>query len=57
MPVTAAGRVAIAPKVVLDGRLALFHETERWLAVADLHFGYKLSQRVTGRLVPFWAMR
>ena len=56
MPVTAAGRVAIAPNVVPDGRLALFHETERWLAVADLHFGYELSQRAAGRLVPLWGM-
>ncbi|MGB8340875.1 MAG: metallophosphoesterase [Chthoniobacterales bacterium] len=56
MPVTAAGRVAIAPNVLLDGRLALFHERERWLAVADLHFGYELSQRTAGRLVPLWGM-
>jgi DNA ligase-associated metallophosphoesterase len=54
MPVTAAGRVAIAPDVLLDGRLALFHATERWLALADLHFGYELSQRAAGRLVPLW---
>jgi DNA ligase-associated metallophosphoesterase len=56
MPVTAAGRFAIAPNVLLDGRLALFHETERWLAVADLHFGYELSQRAAGRLMPLWGM-
>lgn len=56
MPVTAAGRCAIAPHVLLDGRLALFHETERWLAVADLHFGYELSQRAAGRLMPLWGM-
>jgi uncharacterized protein len=56
MPITAAGRVAVAPNVLLDGRLALFHETERWLAVADLHFGYELSQRAAGRLVPLWGM-
>ena len=56
MPVTAAGRCAIAPNVLLDGRLALFHETERWLAVADLHFGYELSQRAAGRLMPLWGM-
>jgi len=56
MPVLAASRVTIAPGVVLDGRLALFHETERWLAVADLHFGYELSQRAAGRLVPLWGM-
>lgn len=56
MPATAAGLVAIAPNVLLDGRLALFHETERWLAVADLHFGYELSQRAAGRLMPLWGM-
>ena len=46
----------IAPGVVLDGRLALFHKEQRWLAVADLHFGYELSQRSAGRLVPMWGM-
>jgi uncharacterized protein len=56
MPATAAGRVAVAPHVLLDGRLALFHKRERWLAVADLHFGYELSQRAAGRLVPLWGM-
>lgn len=56
MPVHSAGRVAIASNVLLDGRLALFHETDKWLAVADLHFGYELSQRLAGRLVPFWGM-
>ena len=56
MPITHAGRTVVAPNVLLDGRLALFHETERWLAVADLHFGYELSQRAAGRLVPLWGM-
>ena len=56
MSVAVAGLVAIAPDVLLDGRLALFHETERWLAVADLHFGYELSQRAAGRLMPLWGM-
>ena len=56
MSFTATRRVAIAPNVFLDGRLALFHETERWLAVADLHFGYELSQRAAGRLMPLWGM-
>ena len=56
MPITAAGRSTIAPNVLLDGRLALFHAAERWLAVADLHFGYELSQRAAGRLMPFWGM-
>ena len=56
MPVTTADRVAIASDVLLDGRLALFHETQKWLAVADLHFGYELSQRLAGRLIPLWGM-
>jgi metallophosphoesterase superfamily enzyme len=34
----------------------LFHERQRWLAVADLHFGYELSQRVAGNLFPLWGM-
>jgi DNA ligase-associated metallophosphoesterase len=46
----------IAEKVLLDGRLALFHEEQRWLAVADLHFGYEISQRAAGRMVPLWGM-
>ncbi|MBA3961059.1 MAG: metallophosphoesterase [Chthoniobacterales bacterium] len=49
-------RIAIRPHIFLDGRLALFHERERWLAVADLHFGYELSQRAAGRLLPMWGM-
>jgi uncharacterized protein len=57
MPTTTASQTSIAPNVLLDGRLALFHETERWLAVADLHFGYELSQRAAGRLVPLWGMQ
>lgn len=46
----------IADDVVLDGRLALYHQSEHWLTVADLHFGYELSQRAAGRLVPMWGM-
>jgi len=49
-------QVLIAESVLLDSRLALFHERENWLAVADLHFGFELSQRAAGRLVPFWGM-
>ena len=56
MPTLDFGRAAVAPNVLLDGRLALFHETEKWLAVADLHFGYELSQRAAGRLMPLWGM-
>jgi len=50
------GQALVANEVILDGRLALFHEKQRWLAVADLHFGYELSQRAAGRLVPMWGM-
>ena len=46
----------IAESVLLDSRLALFHEQEKWLAIADLHFGFELSQRLAGRLVPLWGM-
>src|SRR5438309_1062336 len=46
----------VAPNLVLDGRLALFHKREKWLAIADLHFGYELSQRAAGRLVAMWGM-
>src|SRR5687768_14116053 len=51
-----ANQTMISKGVLLDGRLALFHETVRWLAVADLHFGYELSQRAAGWLVPMWGM-
>jgi DNA ligase-associated metallophosphoesterase len=51
-----ANQALVADKILLDGRLALFHETERWLAIADVHFGYELSQRAAGRLVPLWGM-
>jgi uncharacterized protein len=49
-------QISVADDVLLDGRLALFHERERWLAVADLHFGYEISQRAAGRLLPMWGM-
>ena len=51
-----SNQALVADEILLDGRLALFHKTERWLAVADLHFGYELSQRAAGRLVPLWGM-
>jgi DNA ligase-associated metallophosphoesterase len=46
----------IAENVLLDSRLALFHKEEKWLAVADLHFGFELSQRMAGNLFPLWGM-
>src|SRR2546421_10460859 len=51
-----ANQALVADDILLDGRLALFHQTDQWLAVADLHFGYELSQRAAGRLVPMWGM-
>ncbi len=50
-------QIFIAKDVLLDGRLALFHERQKWLAVADLHFGYELSQRAAGNLFPMWGMQ
>jgi len=47
----------VAENVLLDSRLALTHTRDRWLAVADLHFGFELSQRAAGRLVPLWGMQ
>ena len=47
----------VAENVLLDARLGLFHEQEGWLAIADLHFGFELSQRLAGQLVPFWGMQ
>ena len=52
----APGRVLVSDDVLLDSRLALYHRRERWLAVADLHFGYELSQRAAGALFPMWGM-
>lgn len=56
MPSLNSSQVTIADHVLLDGRLALFNEEQRWLAVADLHFGYEISQRAAGRLMPMWGM-
>jgi hypothetical protein len=56
MPFVASSQAFVADHVLLDGRLALFHEREEWLAIADLHFGYELSRRAAGWLVPFWGM-
>ncbi len=49
-------RVLVDADTVLDARLALYHRAERWLAVADVHFGYELSQRAAGALFPAWGM-
>jgi putative SbcD/Mre11-related phosphoesterase len=57
MPPVASSHAYIAPDVVLDGRLGLFHQVHGWLAVADLHFGFELSHRAAGNLFPLWGMR
>jgi DNA ligase-associated metallophosphoesterase len=49
--------VSVHRNILLDGRLALFHQRQRWLAVADLHFGYELSQRAQGNLFPLWGIQ
>jgi uncharacterized protein len=44
---------------VLDGRRALFHEEEQWLAVADIHYGFELNRsRIRGqsKVMPQWCM-
>ena len=50
-------QVAVSEDILLDGRLSLFHKRQAWLAVADLHFGYEISQRAAGRLMPLWGMK
>ena len=55
-PVLGPTRVLVDADTILDARLALFHRSERWLAVADVHFGYELSQRAAGALFPWWGM-
>ena len=49
-------RVLVDADTVLDARLALYHLAARWLAVADVHYGYELSQRAAGALFPMWGM-
>jgi len=47
-------RAEVQPGVWLDSRLALWLAAERLLVVADLHWGYALSHRARGNLVPLW---
>jgi len=48
--------VPVGDGVLLDGRLAIWHDTGRWLALSDLHFGYEVSRRAGGGLWPMWGM-
>ncbi len=52
--VTVSAACGIGGGLELDGRLALHNREARWLAVADLHFGYELSRRRDGALWPLW---
>ncbi|MCB1202856.1 MAG: metallophosphoesterase [Verrucomicrobiae bacterium] len=52
----AAAIAEIGDGLVLDGRLALVDPAARWLAVADLHFGYEANRRREGALWPLWGM-
>ena len=46
----------VTADVWLDSRGALWHPEKRWLAVADLHYGYELTMRQAGGLFPQWGM-
>ncbi len=46
----------IHPDVIFDRRLAIFHQRARWLALADLHFGYEVEFRRAGGLIPLFGM-
>jgi metallophosphoesterase superfamily enzyme len=47
-------RVEIRRDIWLDARLALWLAELRILVVADLHWGYAVSHRVHGNLLPAW---
>lgn len=51
-----AATAGISEGLILDGRLALVDAAARWLAVADLHFGYEANRRREGALWPLWGM-
>lgn len=51
------GVARVAPHVLLDGRLVIFHEKDGWMALSDLHFGYEVSRRIAGGLWPLWGMQ
>lgn len=44
----------IRPDVWLDARRALWLASPRLLVVADLHWGYAVSHRARGNLLPLW---
>ena len=42
--------------VLLDSRRALVHATQRWMAVADIHFGYEVHRARQGAMLPDFGM-
>lgn len=59
MSLAASTRFATAnvtPDVLLDSRRALVHATQRWMAVADIHFGYEVHRARQGALLPDFGM-
>lgn len=55
-PSTTPSAAHVAPHILLDSRRALIHETQGWMAVADLHYGYELRRQQYGALMPAWGM-
>ncbi len=49
-----SARAEVLPGLWLDARLALWIPAERLLVIADLHWGYALSHRARGHLLPAW---
>jgi putative SbcD/Mre11-related phosphoesterase len=47
-------RLEVRPDVWIDGRLALWLAVPRVLVIADLHWGYAVSHRARGNLLPAW---
>ena len=46
----------VTSDVLLDSRRALVHSTQRWMAVADIHFGYEVRRQKQGALLPDFGM-
>lgn len=44
----------VADGVLLDSRLALYHETQRWLAVSDLHLGSDPRATARPEMLKLW---
>ena len=44
----------VADGVLLDSRLALYHETQRWLAVCDLHLGSDPRATARPEMLRLW---